>query len=174
MIWRMVFTSKPTPLASAKTSLMSSASARFSSSSRSMRSMKDFKRSPAMPPTSGMGPPRCFGLADPIEARAATQAAACSVFVRLLLVLLVLRLPFVVGHAIDDLARLGIGQREAALLGRLAIPPRQAIAAEAGEAHQIEVLHIGALAQMLHQAAKRRRFELGRGLVVHRSLRCGL
>src|SRR5713226_126760 len=119
----MVLTSKPTPLASENTSLMSSASVRFSSSSRSMRSMKDFKRSPAMPPTSGMGPPRCFGFADPIEARAAAQAAARrSVFVRLLLVLLVLRFPFVVRHAVDDLARLGIGQLEAALLGRLAIP----------------------------------------------------
>src|SRR5207302_2999587 len=80
---------------------------------------------------------------------------------------LVLLAPFVVGHAVDDLARLGIGQCQAALLGGGAVPFREAVAAEAGEVHQIDVLHIGALAQMLDQRAERRRFELGAGLVFH-------
>src|SRR6476646_3362367 len=81
--------------------------------------------------------------------------------------LLVLFAPFVIGHAVDDLARLGIAERDALLLGRGAIPFRQAVAAEAGEVHQIDVLHIGALAQMRDEGAERRRFELGAGLVVH-------
>jgi hypothetical protein len=61
---------------------------------------------------------------------------------------LVLFAPFVIGHAIDDLARLGVGQRDALLLGGGAIPFREAVAAEPGEVHQIDVLHIGAFAQM--------------------------
>src|ERR1700758_4786803 len=56
MIWRMIFGSKPLPLASAETSLISSPGARFSSSSRSMRSINDLSCAPAMPPTSGMIP----------------------------------------------------------------------------------------------------------------------
>ena len=75
--------------------------------------------------------------------------------------------PFVIGHAVDDLARLGIAERDTLLLGGGAVPFRQAIAAEAGEVHQVDVLHIGALAQMRQQRAERRGFELGAGLVVH-------
>src|SRR5579863_3340547 len=87
--------------------------------------------------------------------------------------LLVLRLPLLVRHAVDDLARLGIGKLETALAGRRAIPFREAVAAEPGEVHEVDVLHVGALAQMLHEAAEGRGFELGAGLVVHsRSLRC--
>src|SRR5204862_1330975 len=83
---------------------------------------------------------------------------------RLLLVLLA---PFVIGHAVDDLARLGIAERDALLLGRGAVPFRQAVAAEAGEVHQIDILYIGAFAQMRDQRAERGRFELGAGLVFH-------
>src|SRR5579875_3827333 len=79
---------------------------------------------------------------------------------------LILLLPFVVRHAIDGLARFGIGQLDAALLGALAIPARQAIAAEAGEVHQIEILHVRALAQMRDQLAEGAGFELGAGLGV--------
>src|SRR5947207_724211 len=79
--------------------------------------------------------------------------------------LLELLAPFVIGHAVDDLARFGIAERDALLLGRGAVPFRQAVAAEAGEVHQIDVLHIGAFAQMRDQRAERRRFELGAGLV---------
>ncbi len=48
-ISRSALTSKPVPFASAKTSLMSSAMVFFSSSRRSMRSMKDFSCSLAKP-----------------------------------------------------------------------------------------------------------------------------
>src|SRR5438105_2678423 len=81
--------------------------------------------------------------------------------------LLVLLAPFVIGHAVDDLARIGIAERDALLLGRGAVPFRQAVAAEAGEVHQIDVLHIGALAQMRDERAERGGFEFGAGLVVH-------
>src|SRR5436190_5076597 len=84
--------------------------------------------------------------------------------------LLIFRPPLVVGHAIDDLARFGIGEREAAVLGFGAIPFRQAVTAEAGQVHQIDVLHIGPLAQMLHEPAEGCSLELGAGLVVHRDL----
>src|SRR5260221_5743621 len=73
-------------------------------------------------------------------------------------------------HAIHDLARLLVGQVEPALLGGAAIPFRQAVAAEAREVHQVDVLHVGALAKMLHQAAEGRRFQLDAGLVVHGAL----
>src|SRR5258708_29446908 len=42
--------------------------------------------------------------------------------------LLMLLAPFVVGHAVDDLARLGITECDALLLGGGAVPFRQAIA----------------------------------------------
>src|SRR6266404_6995368 len=81
--------------------------------------------------------------------------------------LLMLLAPFVVGHAVDDLACLGITECDALLLGGGAVPFRQAIAAEAGEIHQIDVLHVGALAQMRDQRAEGRGLEFGAGLVVH-------
>src|SRR4029453_12197243 len=82
--------------------------------------------------------------------------------------LLMLLAPFVVGHAVHDLAGLGIAQRDALFLGGGAVPFRQAVAAETGEVHQIDVLHVGAFAQMLDQAPERGGFQLGAGLVVHR------
>ena len=80
---------------------------------------------------------------------------------------LVLGLPGLVRHPVDDLASLLVGQVQAALLGGGTVPFRQAVAAEAGEIHQIDVLHVGALAKMLHQAAKGGRLKLDAGLVVH-------
>src|SRR5579864_1597450 len=174
---------------------MSSASVRFSSSSRSMRSMNERSRSPAIPPTSGIRIPLPGQINNLVPAEAGTRGGRSAaslgsrfrgmkVFVNSVLrlrgregglllgrrLLLVLRAPFVVGHAIDDLARLRVGQRDALLLGRLAVPTRKAVAAEAGEVHQVDVLHIGALAQMCDERAERRGFEFGAGLVVHAHL----
>src|SRR5215471_12191272 len=84
--------------------------------------------------------------------------------------LLVFRSPFVIGHAIDDLPRLGIGERNAAVFSFGAIPFRQAVAAKTGQVHQIDVLDVGPLAQMLHEAAEGRGLEFGAGFVVHRNL----
>src|SRR5262245_1351172 len=80
---------------------------------------------------------------------------------------LVLGLPLVIRHAVNDLARLGIWHLDALLAGLFAIPARQAVAAEAGQIHQVDVLNIGALPQVLHQAAERGGLEFGAGLVVH-------
>src|SRR5215813_9274968 len=84
--------------------------------------------------------------------------------------LLVFRPPLVIGHAVDDLARFGIGEGKTALSGLGAVPFRQAVAAEACQIHQIDILDIRPLSQMRHETAKRCSLELGAGLVVHRIL----
>ena len=76
--------------------------------------------------------------------------------------------PLVIRHAVDDLASFRIGPRHAALLGRRARPCRQAVAAEPGEIHQVDVLHIGSLAQVRHQTAKYGGFQFGGGFLVDR------
>src|SRR5712671_3016187 len=147
---------------------MSPLSARLSSSSRSIRSINERRRSPAIPPTSGIRPPtenynqNWFGTRSMLRLR--RGEGGLLIRRRFLLVLLA---PFVIRHAIDDLTRLGIAERDTLLLGGGAVPFRQAIAAEAGEAHQVDVLHIGALAQMREQRAEGRGLEFGAGLVIH-------
>src|SRR5882724_1706212 len=84
--------------------------------------------------------------------------------------LLVLGLPLVVRHAVDDLAGLRVGDLDAARAGFLSVPARQAIAAETGQVHQVDVLHIRAFLQMRDQPAKGGGFEFGAGLVVHGDL----
>src|SRR5271170_7718223 len=85
--------------------------------------------------------------------------------------LLILRLPLLLRHAVDDLARVGIGESDSPRLGRLAIPAAQTVPTEPGEVHHVDVLHIGPLAQMVHQAAERGGLQLGTGLLVE--LLCG-
>src|SRR5262244_3634099 len=87
--------------------------------------------------------------------------------------LLVLRLPLVIGHAVDDLAGLGVAERDAALLGGRPVPFGQAIAAEAGEVHQVDVLYIRALAQMRDQLPEGGGLQFDARLVVHGDLQCG-
>src|SRR6516162_10402457 len=82
--------------------------------------------------------------------------------------LLMLGLPLIVRHAVNPLAALVLGHRYTACIGGVLHPVRQAIAAEAGEIHQVDVLHVGVLAQMLDQAAERGGLELGAGLVFKR------
>src|SRR5690606_558711 len=64
---------------------------------------------------------------------------------------LIFRLPFILRHAVDRLARGSL----VAFVAGVANPVCQAIAAESGEAHQVDVLRIVAMAQMAHQSAKR-------------------
>ena len=68
--------------------------------------------------------------------------------------LLKLRLPFLIGHAVDDLPRFGVGQRQAFVFGGGAVPFAQAIPAETRQIHHIYVLDIVARAQMLDQPAE--------------------
>lgn len=75
--------------------------------------------------------------------------------------LLVPGLPLLVRHAVDHLARTILAELETLLAGRLLIPIGKAIAAKAGHVHEVDVLHLMALAQMSDQAAERRCFQLG-------------
>ncbi|KAK0352776.1 hypothetical protein LTR94_019512 [Friedmanniomyces endolithicus] len=56
-------------------------------------------------------------------------------------------LPFGKGHAVDDLASFVAGQ----IAVRLGNPVGQAVAAEAGRAHQVDILHVGPMLQMRDQ-----------------------
>src|SRR4051794_27416308 len=80
---------------------------------------------------------------------------------------LVLHLPLLIRHAVDDLAALVLAQRETLGVGGFLHPVAEAIAAEARKVHQIDVLHVGARTQMLDQTAEHRGFELGLGLGVN-------
>ena len=71
--------------------------------------------------------------------------------------------PVGVGHAVDDLARRVLAEGDAALGGRLLVPAGEAVAAEAGEVHQVDVLHVGPGAQVVAQRAEGGGLELGRG-----------
>lgn len=74
---------------------------------------------------------------------------------------LVLGLPFLVRHTVDHLARTLLAQLKAFLAGGLLIPIGQAVAAKTRHVHEVDVLHLMALAQMSDQAAERRCFQLG-------------
>src|ERR1700742_877173 len=63
-----------------------------------------------------------------------------------------LRFPGLVRHAVDGFTALVLGHCHALGVGRILEPIRQAIAAEAGQIHQIDVLHISARPQRLDQA----------------------
>ncbi len=73
---------------------------------------------------------------------------------------LMLLFPLGKWHAVDGFARLLLGHGPALRFGRFAVPIAQAVAAEAGENHQVDVLHVGAfLVEMLQQTAKCCRFD---------------
>ena len=78
------------------------------------------------------------------------------------------RLPGLVGHAVDGLAALVLAHRGARGVGFVLEPIGQAVAAEAREIHQIDVLDIAAGAQMFDQAPEYRGFKFCSGFVVHR------
>ena len=69
--------------------------------------------------------------------------------------------PVLVGHAVDDLAALGLADLDPLLGGGLLIPAAEAVPAEAGQVHHVDVLHIAAVAQVVAQAAEHGRLDLG-------------
>jgi len=77
--------------------------------------------------------------------------------VRLNRTLLELCLPSLIGHAVDDLSRLFFIERQALSGGSLLVPVREAVTAESGKLHQVNILHVTALAQMFNESTKRRR-----------------
>ena len=64
------------------------------------------------------------------------------------------RLPRAIIHAVDRAARLVAADRPALLRRSLGDPIGKAIAAEAGEPHQVDILRVLAMAQMIDQAAE--------------------
>src|SRR5450432_3234694 len=84
---------------------------------------------------------------------------------------LMLRLPLRKRFAVDVLAGLVPGHVDAVLRRGLAIPVGKAVAAEPREDHQVEVLHVAALVEMLQQAAECGGFEFG-GSVGHNVRSC--
>src|SRR5882762_8879800 len=72
---------------------------------------------------------------------------------------LISRLPCLIGHAIDGLAALVLAHRRALGVRRLLQPVGQAVAAEAGEVHQIDVLDIAEGAQLFDETPDLRLFK---------------
>ncbi len=68
------------------------------------------------------------------------------------------------GFAVDALARGLAIQLQATRGGRFAVPVGQAVAAEAGVDHEVDVLHVAARRKMGQQAAERGGFEFDRGV----------
>ena len=83
---------------------------------------------------------------------------------------LVLGFPVRVGLAIDYFPRLFIIHVNSFILCRRPVPLTQAISAEACKVHQINVLHIFVLIQMLHQSPECGSLKLGFGYWVHAEL----
>src|SRR3546814_17635290 len=67
---------------------------------------------------------------------------------------LIPRFPLAVRHAVNVFARLVLAHRRALGIGGFTQPVGQAVAAKAGQIHQIDVLHVGALAPVLKQTTK--------------------
>ena len=78
------------------------------------------------------------------------------------------RLPGLIGHAIDGLAAFVLADLGTPRVGLLLEPVGQAVAAEARKIHKIDVLDIGAGAQMFDQAPENGGFEFRSGFVVNR------
>src|ERR1700685_3914933 len=126
---------------------MSAARAAFSSSRRSTRSMKDFRCSFAKPLFAMVRSVVKGAEASPRRRTNATISASLAVgllrggeggFLLGARLFLVALLPFRRSHAVDDLPRLVLFERDALLRRRLAVPVAQAVAAEAGQVHQID------------------------------------
>src|ERR1700761_8036666 len=124
---------------------MSSAMPFFSSSSRSMRSMKSLSWSAAtLPSAIAVWVPcdvvrrGCYGLAGAASSLVALDARGHAD--ELLLARLGLaRLPRTIGHAVDPLARRFAIELALRAFGN---PVRQAVPAEAAMAHQVDVLDV--------------------------------
>src|SRR5581483_1235432 len=78
-----------------------------------------------------------------------------------------LRLPGVVRHPVDDLARLVLGELDALGLSGLLVPVREAVPAEAGKLHEVDILHVAPLAKMGEEPPEGRGLELVACLFIH-------
>src|SRR6478672_9316086 len=79
---------------------------------------------------------------------------------------MVLGLPLLVRHAVDQLAALIIRHWDMPFVSCVLHPIREAIAAEADEINQVDILHSGTRAQMSKEASELCSLELGPGLFI--------
>jgi hypothetical protein len=77
------------------------------------------------------------------------------------------RLPLRVGHSVNRFPRVRVAEFDPSFLGGGAIPLRQAVSAETGEIHHVDILHVRALTKVLNQTAKRGRLDLELSSFVH-------
>ena len=77
-------------------------------------------------------------------------------------------LPGLIRHAVDSLAALILAHRDALGVSFFLEPVGQAVATEARQVHQVDVLNVGTTAQMLYKPPKRSGFKFCSGFVVDR------
>jgi hypothetical protein len=87
---------------------------------------------------------------------------------------LVFLAPIFKGHAVHNLTGFWLGDFGPLFGGGFLIPAAEAVPAEAGQVHQVDVLYIGAAAQMVAQAAEDGRFDLGYIELGHLGLLLGI
>src|ERR1700751_4843088 len=75
-------------------------------------------------------------------------------------------LPGLIGDAVDRPAALVLAHGNALCVGGVLHPVGQAVAAEAGEIHQVDVLDIGPFTQMVDETPEGGGFDFGSGFVV--------
>src|SRR5262249_21880391 len=75
--------------------------------------------------------------------------------------------PLGIRHPVDGVGAFVLGDADALRVGRFFHPVREAIAAEAGKIHHVDILHVGARTKVLDQAAVNSSLKLGPGLFVH-------
>ena len=80
---------------------------------------------------------------------------------------LIFSLPLGVGHAVDRFAGFVHAQLDVHVIGCGLVPFGQAVAAETGQRHQVDVLHILATAQVADQVAEGRSFQFKTLLLGH-------
>ena len=83
---------------------------------------------------------------------------------------LVFGFPLAEWHAVENLARFLFADLDPTLGGGFIIPIAEAIPAKARVVHHVDILNIGALAQVIAQAAKGGGFEFGAGGVVREGI----
>jgi hypothetical protein len=81
---------------------------------------------------------------------------------------LMLGAPLVIRLAIDEFAAFFLGHGQTFFIRRVLHPVRQAVAAETGQIHQIDVLDVGTGAQVADQAPENGGFQFRSGFVVDR------
>ena len=69
-------------------------------------------------------------------------------------VLLVFLFPFLEGHAVDQGASMILRYRSSGILRRFGVPVGEAVSAETGKIHEIDILNIASLGEMLEKPPK--------------------